>query len=61
MESQIGTIYRAIERQDADDARAAMRMHLSNSRERFRRAHALSAADGRPNPSHTRGFRIGRP
>ncbi|HZZ12536.1 MAG TPA: FadR/GntR family transcriptional regulator [Paraburkholderia sp.] len=35
-------IYRAIERQDADDARAAMRMHLSNSRERLRRAHDLS-------------------
>ena len=33
-------IYRAIVRQDADDARAAMRMHLSNSRERLRRAHA---------------------
>jgi GntR family transcriptional regulator, transcriptional repressor for pyruvate dehydrogenase complex len=32
-------IYRAIVRQDADDARAAMRMHLSNSRERLRRAH----------------------
>lgn len=33
-------IYQAIVRQDADDARAAMRMHLSNSRERLRRAHA---------------------
>ncbi len=39
-------IYRAIERQDADDARAAMRMHLSNSRERLRRAHELSKANG---------------
>jgi GntR family transcriptional regulator, transcriptional repressor for pyruvate dehydrogenase complex len=39
-------IYRAIERQDADDARAAMRMHLSNSRERLRRAHELSKAAG---------------
>jgi len=38
-------IYLAIERQDSDDARAAMRMHLSNSRERLRRAHALSKAD----------------
>ena len=37
-------IYRAIERQDPDDARAAMRMHLSNSRERLRRAHELSKA-----------------
>jgi len=34
-------IYRAIERQDPDDARAAMRMHLSNSRERLRMAHDL--------------------
>jgi len=33
-------IYQAILRQDADDARAAMRMHLSNSRERLRRVHA---------------------
>jgi GntR family transcriptional regulator, transcriptional repressor for pyruvate dehydrogenase complex len=32
-------VYQAIVRQDADDARAAMRMHLSNSRERLRRAH----------------------
>ena len=39
-------IYRAIERQDADDARAAMRMHLSNSRERLRRAHELSQTGG---------------
>ncbi|MFL9982354.1 FadR/GntR family transcriptional regulator [Paraburkholderia sediminicola] len=39
-------IYRAIERQDADDARAAMRMHLSSSRERLRRAHELSKAGG---------------
>ncbi|RDK03001.1 FadR/GntR family transcriptional regulator [Paraburkholderia lacunae] len=37
-------IYRAIEREDPDDARAAMRMHLSNSRERLRRAHELSKA-----------------
>lgn len=37
-------IYQAILRQDADDARAAMRMHLTNSRERLRRAHA-SASD----------------
>jgi DNA-binding FadR family transcriptional regulator len=35
-------IFRAIERQDADDARAAMRMHLGNSRERLRRAHEVS-------------------
>ncbi|MDR5737233.1 MULTISPECIES: FadR/GntR family transcriptional regulator [unclassified Caballeronia] len=32
-------IYQAIVRQDADDARAAMRMHLSNSRERLRQVH----------------------
>lgn len=42
--SEHRVIYRAIERQDADDARAAMRMHLSNSRERLRRAHDLSVA-----------------
>jgi GntR family transcriptional repressor for pyruvate dehydrogenase complex len=44
--SEHQTIYRAIERQDPDDARAAMRMHLSNSRERLRRAHDLSKALG---------------
>jgi GntR family transcriptional regulator, transcriptional repressor for pyruvate dehydrogenase complex len=32
------SIIEAISRQDADGARAAMRMHLSNSRERLRRA-----------------------
>jgi DNA-binding FadR family transcriptional regulator len=37
-------IYQAIVRQDADDARAAMRMHLSNSRERLRDAHESAAA-----------------
>ena len=31
-------IYSAILRQDAEGARAAMRTHLSNSRERLRRA-----------------------
>ena len=31
-------IYEAIERQDAESARAAMRVHLTNSRERLRRA-----------------------
>lgn len=31
-------IYNAIRRQDADGARAAMRLHLSNNRERLRRA-----------------------
>ena len=31
-------IYRAIERQDAEAARSAMRLHLSNSRERLRQA-----------------------
>lgn len=34
------SIYEAIERQDEEGARAAMRMHLSNSRERLRRMHA---------------------
>jgi GntR family transcriptional regulator, transcriptional repressor for pyruvate dehydrogenase complex len=36
-------IYQAIVRQDADDARAAMRMHLSNSRERLRQVHGASS------------------
>jgi DNA-binding FadR family transcriptional regulator len=36
-------IYRAIERQDAEAARSAMRLHLSNSRERLRQA-----MEGRP-------------
>jgi GntR family transcriptional regulator, transcriptional repressor for pyruvate dehydrogenase complex len=36
-------IYQAIVRQDADDARAAMRMHLSNSRLRLREVHGASA------------------
>ena len=40
-------IYSAIERQDADSARAAMRIHLTNSRERLRLAQRLSqASDG---------------
>jgi DNA-binding FadR family transcriptional regulator len=39
-------IYQAIARQDADAARAAMRLHLFNSRERLRRAYeAADAAD----------------
>ncbi|MDB0566013.1 FadR/GntR family transcriptional regulator [Ralstonia solanacearum] len=33
------SIYEAISRKDPEAARAAMRMHLSNSRERLRRAH----------------------
>jgi GntR family transcriptional repressor for pyruvate dehydrogenase complex len=37
------SIYLAIARGDADDARAAMRMHLSNSRERIREAQATAA------------------
>lgn len=38
-------IYRAILRQDAEAARAAMRTHLSNSRERLRRAQEGIASD----------------
>ena len=37
-------IFSAIERQDADSARAAMRIHLTNSRERLRLARRLSQA-----------------
>ncbi|MFP3890789.1 FadR/GntR family transcriptional regulator [uncultured Ralstonia sp.] len=36
------SIYDAISRKDPEAARAAMRMHLSNSRERLRRAHSQS-------------------
>ncbi|WP_246793268.1 FadR/GntR family transcriptional regulator [Burkholderia perseverans] len=39
-------IYRAIERQDPDDARAAMRVHLSRSRERLQQAHDTSHPQG---------------
>ncbi|MDR5755375.1 FadR/GntR family transcriptional regulator [Caballeronia sp. LZ035] len=35
-------IYQAIVRQDAEDARAAMRLHLSNSRERLRQVHGAA-------------------
>jgi DNA-binding FadR family transcriptional regulator len=38
-------IYEAIKRQDADSARSAMRLHLSNSRERLRLAMAAEAGD----------------
>lgn len=38
------SILEAITRQDADGARAAMRMHLSNSRERLRKAHEPTEA-----------------
>lgn len=38
-------IYKAIVRRDADAARAAMRLHLSNSRERMRRAYEAAEAE----------------
>lgn len=43
-------IYDAIARRDAESARAAMRVHLTNSRERLRRAQeeALAAAGAKP-------------
>ncbi|WP_417797338.1 FCD domain-containing protein, partial [Stutzerimonas nitrititolerans] len=37
-------IYEAIERQDPESARAAMRLHLTNSRERLRQAHEEAEA-----------------
>ena len=40
-------ILNAITRQDAESARAAMRTHLSNSRERLRRAQELNGSVGR--------------
>ena len=39
-------IYEAIARQDSDAARAAMRLHLTNSRERLRQAHEEAQAQG---------------
>ena len=39
-------IYTAIARQDSDAARAAMRLHLTNSRERLRHAHEEAEAHG---------------
>ena len=38
-------IYDAIARQDAESARAAMRLHLTNSRERLRQAHEEAETD----------------
>mgnify|MGYP002639364584 FL=1 len=38
-------IYEAIERQDPESARAAMRLHLTNSRERLRQAHESAEAE----------------
>ena len=40
-------IYAAIERQDPEAARAAMRIHLVNSRERQRQAHASDNSKNR--------------
>ncbi|MCX4197730.1 FCD domain-containing protein [Methylobacterium organophilum] len=37
-------IYEAIARQDPESARAAMRLHLTNSRERLRQAHEEAEA-----------------
>lgn len=39
-------IFEAIERRDPDAARAAMRTHLANSRERLKRAHEAAEAGG---------------
>ena len=41
-------IYAAIARRDAESARAAMRIHLTNSRERLRLAQEAAAATARP-------------
>lgn len=38
-------IFEAIARQDSDAARAAMRLHLTNSRERLRQAHEAAEAE----------------
>ena len=39
-------IYDAIERRDPDAAKAAMRMHLTNSRERLRKASGSAGPQG---------------
>lgn len=39
-------IYEAIARRDSEGAKMAMRMHLSNSRERLRQAHEAAEAQG---------------
>lgn len=45
--SEHESIYAAIRDQDAEAARAAMRTHLSNSRDRLRRGQSLAAAQDR--------------
>ncbi|QET00977.1 MULTISPECIES: FadR/GntR family transcriptional regulator [Cupriavidus] len=40
------SIYDAIERRDPEAAKAAMRMHLTNSRERLRKASSMAAGTG---------------
>ena len=47
-------IYAAIERQDPEAARAAMRIHLVNSRERQRQAHASGASGASSAPGASR-------
>ena len=45
LEREHEQIYEAIARQDPEAARAAMRLHLTNSRERLRQAHAAAEAE----------------
>lgn len=45
LEREHEQIYEAIARQDSDAARAAMRLHLTNSRERLRQAHESAEAE----------------
>ncbi len=47
LQQEHADIYHAIERQDVDAARAGMRLHLSNSRERLRQAFVPPAATAR--------------
>ncbi len=42
------SIYDAIERRDPEAAKAAMRMHLTNSRERLRKASAMAGSSASP-------------
>ncbi|WP_278618582.1 FadR/GntR family transcriptional regulator [Ectopseudomonas oleovorans] len=45
LEREHEQIFEAIARQDAEAARAAMRLHLTNSRERLRQAHEAAEAE----------------
>lgn len=51
LEREHEQIFEAIERQDAEAARAAMRLHLTNSRERLRQAHEQAESEALQPPA----------